>query len=114
MSDKKQWYLRVGNMVNIQKGKYVEPEEKRTWISKGTSLVLGFDKKLHNGNISMDLQKNMNVIDGVSATGLSDFVYYTLLEILPMEEIMEEYEIDEYEIKEELDEAFARIGAIAD
>lgn len=43
MSDKKQWYLRVGNRVNIQKGKYVEPEEKRTWISKGTSLVLGFD-----------------------------------------------------------------------
>ena len=114
MSNKKQWYLRVGNRVNIQKGKYVEPEKKRTWISKGTSLVLGFDKNLHNGNISMDLQKNMNVIDGVSATGLSDFVYYTLLEILPMEEIMEEYEIDEYEIKEELDEAFARIGAIAD
>ncbi len=111
---KKQWYLRVGNIVNIQKGKYVEPEEKRTWLEKGTTLVLGFDKKLHFGNIKMDLQKNMNIIDGVSATGMSDFIYHSLFEILPMEEIMEEYELDEYEIKEQLDEIFTQIGAIPD
>lgn len=111
---RKQWYLRTGNIVSIQKGKYLDPEENKTWVSKGTTFVLGFDKKLHCGNLTMDLQKNMNVIDGVSATGLSDFVYHSLFDILPMEEIMEQYDLEEYEIKEELDELFAKIGAITD
>lgn len=112
MSKRKQWFLRIGDKVNIQKGKYIEPETDRTWIEKGTTMFLGFDRKLHYGEVTMDLQKNMNIVDGVSATGLSDYVYKELFSILPMEEIIDQYGLDEYDIKEKLDESFYFIGAI--
>lgn len=109
---RKQWYLRVGSQANAQIRKQVN--DSGVTIPKGSEMVLGFDNKLHFGDWTIELQKNMNLIDGVSATGLSDYIYRGLFDILPMDEIMERYELDELEIKEAIDELFIRIGAIAD
>lgn len=109
---RKQWYLRVGSQANAQMRKQVD--DTGMTIPKGSEMMVGFDKKLHFGNFTMDLQKNMNLMDGVSATGLADYVWRCLQDILPMEEIQESFDLDEIEIKEELDDAFVRLGAIAD
>lgn len=109
----KRWVLRVGSQANAQMKKNVNERCDFT-IPKGSEMVVGFDKKLHFENWTIDLQKNMELIDGVSATGLADYVYRSLFEILPMEEIIEQYELDELEVREALDDVFVKIGAIAD
>lgn len=107
---KKGWQLRIGDFVNVQKRREIEHS---VMVSKGEQMYLGFDKKLHHGKHTAELQKNMKIIDGVSATGLSDYVYNKLFEILPMEEIIETFDLDEMDIKEGLDDAFVNLGAIA-
>ena len=109
---KKQWYLRIGSQANTQMRKQVN--DSGATIPKGSEMIVGFDKKLHFEDWTMELQKNMNLMDGVSATGLSDYIYRSLFDIIPMEEMIEEYGLDELEIKEAIDELFVRIGAIAD
>ena len=109
---RKQWYLRIGSQANAQMRKQVD--DAGMTIPKGSEMMVGFDKKLHFGNFIMELQKNMNLMDGVSATGLADYVYRSLFDILPMDEIIEQFELDELEIREELDDIFVKLGAIAD
>ena len=81
---RKLWCLRVGNQANAQ-----------------------VRKQVNDSCVTIP-------IDGVSATGLSDYIYRGLFGILPMDEIIERYGLDELEIKEAIDELFVRIGAIAD
>ena len=109
----KRWVLRIGSQANAQMKKNVNERCDLT-IPKGSEMVVGFDKKLHFGNWTIDLQKNMELVDGVSATGLADYVYRSLFDVLPMEEIIEQYELDELEVREALDDVFVKIGAIAD
>ena len=64
--ERKQWYLRVGSQANAQIRKQIN--DSGVTIPKGSEMVLGFDNKLHFGDWTIELQKNMNLIDGVSAT----------------------------------------------
>lgn len=92
----------------------VEIEEalsgEKVKIPKGNKVIIGADKLAHhirNGFIQ-PLAKG-SIVEGYDTAGIAEYVYITLRNHFPLEEMMEGYEITKQEIINEIEYALDEI-----
>lgn len=71
-------------------------------IKKGSKAIIGFDKLLHhyNGKIS-HFGKNIE-IKGYSGSGIAQYIYDYLKRKIPLDEMLEDYEITPQDFMDEI------------
>lgn len=79
-------------------------------IPKGNKVIIGADKLAHhirNGFIQSLAEGS--TVEGYDTTGIAEYLYITLRNHLPLDEMMEDYEVDKQEIIDEIECALDEI-----
>lgn len=80
-------------------------------IPKGNKIIIGADKLAHhmrNGMIQ-PLAENIEV-KGYDTEGIAEFIFSWMSRFYPIDEMFEDYEVDEKEFKSEMEFALEEIG----
>lgn len=80
-------------------------------IPKGSKIIIGADNLAHhlrNGMIQ-PLGENIEV-KGYDAEGIAEFIFSWISRFYPIDEMFEDYEVDEKEFKSEIEYALDEIG----
>ncbi len=110
MSEKKTY--KIGQILTSNCEMEVEKMfGEKVVIPKGNKVIIGADNLAHhlrNGMIQ-PLGENIEV-KGYDAEGISEFIFKWLSRFYPIDEMFEDYEVDEKEFKSEIEYALDEIG----
>ena len=110
MSEKKTY--KIGQILTSNCEMEVEKMfGEKVVIPKGNKVIIGADNLVHhlrNGMIQ-PLGENIEV-KGYDAEGISEFIFKWLSRFYPIDEMFEDYEVDEKEFKSEIEYALDEIG----
>lgn len=84
-------------------------------VPKGNKIIIGADNMAHhlrNGMIQ-PLGENIEV-KGYDTKGISKFIFSWISRFYPIDEMLEDYEVDEKEFKSEMECALEEIGFYED
>ena len=78
--------------------------EKKTIVRKGTRIMIGADKLAHHfGTGIIQPLQDGDEVSGYDAEGIAKAIIYHLGVHFPLEEIFEDYDIDEEDFKDEIE-----------
>lgn len=105
--------LRMGEILVAKENLTAEVEgsKRKEIISKGSMAIIGFDKRLHhyNGNTS-SLDEEAVKLEGYCASGLASYICDKLKTKIPLEDMLESYEIPEINLIDEIAFILMEIG----
>lgn len=80
-------------------------------IPKGSKIIIGADKLAHylKDGMTQPLEENIEV-KGYNTKGISEFIFSWISSFYPIDEMFEDYEVDEKEFKSEIEYALDEIG----
>lgn len=84
---------------------------EKTIILKGNKIIIGADNLAHHlkGEIIQPLGKDIE-IKGYDAKGIAEFIFSWVSRFYPIDEMFEDYEVDEKKFKSEIEYALNEIG----
>jgi len=89
------YHLIMGNIMVAREDLTTSEEDstKKVIIPKGSKAIVGFDNRLYlfNGS-SFGLDESVE-ISGYSANGLAEYIYDRMSHKIPLDEMLESYEI---------------------
>lgn len=103
---------KIGQILTSKQDVELELElsNKKVKIPKGNKIIIGADKFAHHIRDGMiqPLQKGATV-EGYDTTGIAEYLYIMLRNHLPIDEMMENYEVTKQNIVDEIECALDEI-----
>ena len=103
---------KIGEILESKKDVTVKKElsDEEIIIPKGNKIIIGADKLAHHLRDGMlqPLQEGSEV-EGYDCEGLAEYLFLCLRAYLPLNEMLEDYEISEKEFREEIEYALDEI-----
>lgn len=80
-------------------------------IPKGNKIIIGADKLAHHMRNGMIQPLGENIeVNGYDSEGIAEFIFSWMSRFYPIDEMFEDYEVDEKEFKSEMEYALEEIG----
>ena len=79
-------------------------------IKSGTKLYIGADKFTHMLNGMMSPINKDTEIEGYSVKGIAEFIYEWVSNQLPIDDMLEDYDIEVDSLKESIEDALEELG----
>lgn len=103
---------KIGQILTSAKDVEIERalSGEKVKIPKGNKVIIGADKLAHhirNGFIQPLAEGS--TVEGYDTAGIAEYIYITLRNHLPLEEMMEDYEITKQEVVDEIEYALDEI-----
>ena len=100
----------IGEILTIKDDTQVEGifGDKKN-IKSGTKLYIGADKFTHMLNGMMSPIEDGD-IEGYSVEGIADFIYNFVSNRLPIDDMLEDYDIEVKDFKEHIEDALEELG----
>lgn len=87
--------------------------EKKTKVRKGTQIMIGADKLAHHfGTGIIQPLQDGDEVSGYDTEGIAKAIIYHLGARFPLEEMFEDYDIDEEDFKDEIDFALSEYAGM--
>lgn len=87
--------------------------EKKTKVRKGTRIMIGADKLAHHfGTGIIQPLQDGDEVSGYDTDGIAKAIIYHLGARFPLEEMFEDYDIDEEEFKDEIEFALSEYAGM--
>lgn len=100
----------IGQRLVIDEDVIVETllTETKNTLKKGTRMYVGVDKFLHllDGSI---IPTKTEVV-GYSVKGISEFIYKRISRELPIDDMLEAYELESVELQDKISDALEELG----
>lgn len=106
---------KIGEILIVKKDTELTSaiSETKTKVRKGTRIMIGADKLAHHfGTGIIQPLQDGDEVSGYDTNGIAKAIMYHLGAMFPLEEMFEDYDIDEEEFKDEIEFALSEYAGM--